>query len=317
MLAGARKAVAVSYRRAAVRPPAPSPRLPVLLLVAALVLSGCHSIQTPPPATLKGRAGSEGDAGWARVMQMEPGQRVFVAVRPPVPAHPGIELRPLDSLVPPSDGPPFDVVAEYAAELVLVSEEAIVIHPPDPLTLPRERVTAVSVLRPGTHTETMLHHTLGVALLFPVAVLIAVLFTDDGGTTLAAGGAASGAVLLTNLLGPPEARGRTALYLLPFSPPIPADRIVDVPAEIVQTYAGDYRAGAKLYLNFTVEQGRLTVQRGRPNPGRTRTPLYPLSATEFATRRGNQRFVFVREAGEVVAVIVREAGRELTATRVR
>ena len=65
-----------------------------LCVVGMLGIAGCAGLQTPPLQVIPGPGGQHGDAGWARVLQVKPGQEIFMYVNPPVEAPTSRQKRP-------------------------------------------------------------------------------------------------------------------------------------------------------------------------------------------------------------------------------
>ncbi len=189
-----------------------------LCLVGMLASAGCAGLQTPPPQVIPGPEGQRGDVGWARVLQVKPGQEIFLYVRPPVEARDGLELQTRRGDRPPSGGPPYDAPLEFWAELVSVSDDEIVLHPQDPVVIPRARVLRLSVHNKGKRSTGLVHGALRGA---PAGLLLGALVAgaaDDTSAGVIAGAAFGGAIALAWVRYPPASPARVVLYRVPAQP---------------------------------------------------------------------------------------------------
>ena len=189
-----------------------------LCVVGMLGIAGCAGLQTPPPQVIPGPGGQQGDAGWARVLQVKPGQEIFMYVNPPVEARDGLELQTRRGDPPPSGPPPYDAPLEFWAELVSVSDDEIVLHPKDPVVIPRARVRRLAVHNKGERSTGLVHGALRGA---PAGLLLGAVVagaTDDTSAGVIAGAAFGGAIALAWVRYRPASPARVVLYRVPTQP---------------------------------------------------------------------------------------------------
>jgi len=145
----------------------------------------------------------EGDAGWARVQQVEPGQEVLIDVAPPVDHRPGMSMRPWRADRPPSGAPPYEVPMRVTTDLVSVDDRAIVVNADAPMTIERSKVMGLSVRTPG-ETKTREGAFRGIVWGGIVGTLVGLAVRAAAGTAagIATGGALLGYVTYANWAAP-------------------------------------------------------------------------------------------------------------------
>ena len=88
-------------------------------------------------------------------------------------------------------------------------------------------------------------------------------------------------------------------------------KAVDVPADVLKSYAGQYNAGNR-GLTVAFEDGRLTAQA----PGQASAPLFAESATKFFFRISDVEVEFVKNAtGKVIRAVIYQDGEAIKAAR--
>jgi len=95
------------------------------------------------------------------------------------------------------------------------------------------------------------------------------------------------------------------------SGPVPEVITIDVPREVLASYAGAYTSPVAPIAVTVREDGVLTLAFGPQPP----TALQATSETEFAVVGVDARIEFQRVDGKVSALVLRQGGRELTAVR--
>lgn len=93
--------------------------------------------------------------------------------------------------------------------------------------------------------------------------------------------------------------------------PVPEVVTVDVPREVLASYAGQYTSPVAPIAVALREDGVLTLAFGPQQPA----ALQPTSETEFAVIGVDARIEFTRTDGKVTGLVLRQGGRELAATR--
>jgi CubicO group peptidase (beta-lactamase class C family) len=87
---------------------------------------------------------------------------------------------------------------------------------------------------------------------------------------------------------------------------------VDIDPAVLARYAGIYRLTPRMAFDVSEENGALFVQL----TGQPRFPVYPSSETEFFYTVVDAQLSFVVEAGNVVAMVLHQNGRDVRATRI-
>lgn len=90
------------------------------------------------------------------------------------------------------------------------------------------------------------------------------------------------------------------------------DEPLEVPADVLETYVGLYRATGQFEIDVTLEDGQLYTQAA----GQGRYPVFADSETEFHLEVTEASIEFIREDGEVVAAVINQGGRTLRLERV-
>ena len=94
----------------------------------------------------------------------------------------------------------------------------------------------------------------------------------------------------------------------------PRERVIaKVDPSIYETYVGEYEVAPGLILSVTKEGDRLFSQ----SPGQPRSEMLPESESTFFSRDIDAQFTFVREGDHVVRVVIRRAGREFQARKIK
>jgi CubicO group peptidase (beta-lactamase class C family) len=122
-----------------------------------------------------------------------------------------------------------------------------------------------------------------------------------------------GAVVLTNSSHDTDDIG---LHLINSSLPLrepPAERTeVEVPADILEAYVGDYQLAVDFVLTITVEDGTIWAQAtGQPN-----VQIYPESETEFFYKVVDAQITFeVDDSGNIAGLVLHQGGADMPAPK--
>jgi CubicO group peptidase (beta-lactamase class C family) len=123
-----------------------------------------------------------------------------------------------------------------------------------------------------------------------------------------------GVVVLANY---PASMNDLALHLLnpkiPLSGATVAERTeIDLPADVLRRYVGDYELRPTFSLNVTLQDGALWMQ----GTGQRRTRLFPEAEIAFFSRDVNAQVSFARDAaGAVTGLVLHQGGRDQPARR--
>ncbi len=122
-----------------------------------------------------------------------------------------------------------------------------------------------------------------------------------------------GAVVLTNSSHDTDDIG---LHLINSNLPLrepPAERTeVEVPADILETYVGDYQLAANFVLTITVEDGTIWAQA----TGQQNLQIYPESETEFFFKVVDAQITFeVDDSGNVTGLVLHQGGADTPAPK--
>jgi hypothetical protein len=99
-----------------------------------------------------------------------------------------------------------------------------------------------------------------------------------------------------------------------YKPPPPERPEVEVAAELLKTYVGEYELTPEITLTISLESGRLHAQ----PTGQTKLPLSAESSDTFFLRQANARISFTKGAsGEVTGLVLDQGGRKQSARKVR
>jgi len=122
-----------------------------------------------------------------------------------------------------------------------------------------------------------------------------------------------GAVVLTNSSHDTDDIGMHLINSeLPLREP-PAERTeIEVPAGILQSYAGDYQLQPDFIITITVEEGTIWAQAtGQPN-----VQIYPESETQFFYKVVDAQITFeANAAGEATGLVLHQGGMDMPAPR--
>ncbi len=122
-----------------------------------------------------------------------------------------------------------------------------------------------------------------------------------------------GAVVLTNSSHDTDDIG---LHLINSNLPLrepPAERTeVEVPADILETYVGDYQLAADFVLTITVEDGTIWAQA----TGQPTVQIYPESETEFFYKVVDAQITFeVDDSGNITGLVLHQGGADMPAPK--
>jgi hypothetical protein len=93
---------------------------------------------------------------------------------------------------------------------------------------------------------------------------------------------------------------------------IPADAEVRVPAEVLQSYTGDYQTETLAVTVSLTDKGKLVMAPKGQEP----IGLRPISQTEFMTDDGRMKVAFFAVGGAVNRFTMYRGARELHGTRI-
>jgi CubicO group peptidase (beta-lactamase class C family) len=94
----------------------------------------------------------------------------------------------------------------------------------------------------------------------------------------------------------------------------PRERVIaNIDPAIYDAYVGEYEVAPGLILVVTKEGDRLFSQ----SPGQPGSEMLPESETTFFLRDIDAQFTFVREAGQIIRVVIRRGGRDFQARKIK
>jgi serine-type D-Ala-D-Ala carboxypeptidase/endopeptidase len=124
----------------------------------------------------------------------------------------------------------------------------------------------------------------------------------------------TGAVVLCNSSAETDDIGLNLLEpRFPLSAPPKARKEASVPAEVLETYTGEYQLAPTFSIAVTREGNALFIQA----TGQSKLPIYPESETEFFLKAVDAQITFVKEDGRVSKLVLHQNGRDTPGSKVK